>query len=103
MLRESATQQDPTAAVEIPWRVRQVEPLDGYRLHVVFADGLAGTVDLSRLVNSENARVFAALRDPAVFRGVFVDCGAVAWPGEIDLAPDAMYAAISERGEWVLE
>jgi hypothetical protein len=26
------------------------------------------------------------------FEQVFIDCGAVAWPGEIDLAPDAMYA-----------
>ncbi|MBV8115004.1 MAG: DUF2442 domain-containing protein [Silvibacterium sp.] len=102
MLRESAPEQDRTAAVEIPWRVRQAEPLDGYCLHVVFLDGLMGTVDLSRLVNSEHAGVFAALRDPAVFRSVSLDYGAVAWPGEIDLAPDAMYAAISERGESVV-
>jgi hypothetical protein len=28
------------------------------------------------------------------FEQVFIDCGAVAWPGEIDLAPDAMYSQI---------
>ena len=28
---------------------------------------------------------------------VFIDSGAVAWPGEIDLAPDAMHAEISSR------
>jgi hypothetical protein len=34
------------------------------------------------------------------FGQVFIDCGAVAWPGEIDLAPDAMYAELaSERPE----
>ena len=31
-----------------------------------------------------------------------IDDGAVAWPGNLDLAPDAMYAAIKARGEWVL-
>ncbi len=32
-----------------------------------------------------------------VFRQVFIDDGAVTWPGEIDLAPDAMYAEISGK------
>ena len=103
MLRESATQQDRAASIEIPWRVREVKPLDGYRLWVVFADGRAGIVDLRRLITSENAGVFAALRDQDVFLSVFIDDGTVAWPGDIDLAPDAMHAAISERGEWIVE
>jgi hypothetical protein len=37
------------------------------------------------------------LADPEFFERVFVDCGAVAWPGEIDLAPDAMYDDIASR------
>ena len=28
--------------------------------------------------------------------------GTFAWPGNIDLAPDAMYLAINSSGEWVL-
>ncbi len=32
----------------------------------------------------------------------YVKDGAVTWPGEIDLAPDAMYQAIKAQGEWVL-
>ena len=41
----------------------------------------------------------APLRDEQFFSQVFIDYGAVAWPGEIDLAPDAMYAQISgQRG-----
>ena len=31
-----------------------------------------------------------------------VDQGAVAWPGQIDLAPDAMYKEIKEKGVAVL-
>lgn len=37
----------------------------------------------------------APLRDEQFFSQVFIDYGAVAWPGEIDLAPDAMYAQIA--------
>jgi hypothetical protein len=31
-----------------------------------------------------------------------LDSGAVAWPGDIDLAPDAMYEEIKAKGEWLL-
>ena len=31
------------------------------------------------------------------FEQVIIDRGGVAWPGEIDLAPDAMYAQIASQ------
>jgi hypothetical protein len=34
------------------------------------------------------------LNSPAFFEQVFIDNGAIAWPGEIDLAPDALHANI---------
>jgi hypothetical protein len=43
------------------------------------------------------------LADPTVFNKVYVDHGAMTWPGEIDLAPDAMYNAIKAGGEWVIQ
>jgi hypothetical protein len=46
--------------------------------------------------------VFACLRDPDVFAQVGIDHGAVTWPGEIDLAPDAMYDEIKANGWWML-
>jgi hypothetical protein len=79
-----------------------VEALSGYRLKVCFQDGLEGIVDMSLLVRSENAGVFAALRDETVFLRVFLEYGAVTWPGEIDLAPDAMYQEIKKNGTWML-
>ena len=39
----------------------------------------------------------APLLDPQFFEQVFIDYGAVAWPGEIDLAPDAMYALVARQ------
>jgi hypothetical protein len=42
------------------------------------------------------------LLDPEIFNRVHVEGGAVTWPGNVDLAPDAMYQAIKAHGEWVL-
>ena len=73
-----------------------------FRLNVTFIDGVSGIVDMTGLVHSPEAGVFAALADPNVFAQAFVLYGAVTWPGELDLAPDAMYDEIVANGEWVL-
>ncbi|MDR2207876.1 MAG: DUF2442 domain-containing protein [Azoarcus sp.] len=88
--------------LRMPWRVLAVEALPGFWLHVRFVDGTEGTVDLSALIQSPRAGVFAALANPSLFAQVHVEYGAVTWPGEIDLAPDAMYAEIKKTGTWVL-
>ncbi len=108
MRAESTTDEDPSASLTAkatprsPWRVTAVEALPGFRLRVAFADGLTGTVDMSRMVHSPKAGVFATLADPSLFAQVKLDLGAVTWPGELDLAPDAMHAAIQEHREWSL-
>ena len=85
-----------------PWRVASVRTAGNFRLRVRFVDGLEGCVDLSRLVHAEDAGVFATLADAAVFAQARIEHGAVTWPGEIDLAPDAMHAAIKLHGEWIV-
>jgi hypothetical protein len=87
----------------VPWRVIEVHTFPGYRLEVKFMDGATGEVDMSRLVMSDGAGIFAQLRDPALFAQAHVEYGAVVWPGEIDLAPDAMYDEIKKHGRWVVE
>ena len=74
------------------WDVIEVRPEPNYRLFVRFKDGLAGCVQLQK---EELTGALAPLVDPQFFERVFIDGGAVAWPGEIDLAPDAMYAQIA--------
>lgn len=103
----TANENSPTALIaevapRSPWRVTEVEALPGFRLRVAFADGLSGMVDMSRMVHSPKAGVFAALADPSLFAQVRLEFGAVAWPGELDLAPDAMHAEIQEHREWAL-
>lgn len=106
MPAEAAAQDDRAASVTpairptAPWRVVEVKALPGHRLFVRFVDGLTGIVDLSALIASPNAGVFTQLRDKALFEQVRVDLGAVVWPGDLDLAPDAMHEAIKQHGEW---
>ena len=76
------------------WDVVEVRPEPNYCLFVRFQDGLSGHV---RLQKDELPGVLAPLIDIGFFEQVFIDQGAIAWPGEIDLAPDAMYADIAQR------
>lgn len=92
----------PPISPRAPWRIAEVGSRPGYRLHVRFNDGTEGTVDMARFLGSSRAGVFSTLRDEALFQQVRLKWGVVTWPGDLDLAPDAMYAAIKQRGEWVL-
>jgi len=92
----------PPIRAVAPWRVKSVAALADFRLSVTFVDGLSGTVDMSEMITSPSAGVFADLRDESLFDQVFVEHGAVTWPGELDLAPDAMHAAIDAHGEWTI-
>ena len=81
----------------------EVTALDGFRLHVRFFDGVEGYVYMSDLIHSPDAGVFAQLAVPALFLQAYIQYGAVTWPGELDLAPDAMYAETKQHGEWKLK
>ena len=86
----------------MPWRVAPVEALPGFRLRVRFNDGTEGTVEMRDFINAPAAGVFAALRDEDRFREAAIVLGAVTWPGDLDLAPDAMHRAIKENGTWIV-
>ena len=92
----------PRIVCRAPWRLTKVEPLADYKLEVEFVDGTKGIVDLSSRVQHHNGGVFTALKETHLFNEVFLENGAVTWPGEIDLAPDAMHDEIQRNGHWVL-
>ncbi len=100
----SITEKNTTLGIvcAVPWRLIKVKPLANYRLEVEFVDGTHGYVEMSRRVMSEKAGVFAKLKDIQLFNQVYLEYGAVTWPGEVDLAPDAMHDEIKHHGEWVL-
>ena len=76
------------------WDVVEVKPQPDYQLFIRFSDGVAGNIRLNR---EALTGVLAPLTNPQFFAQVFISEGAVTWPGEIDLAPDAMYAEIAAR------
>ena len=92
----------PAVIPKTPWRIATVSHLPGFRLSVCFNDGTEGTVSMSGLIHSPAAGVFAVLQDEKLFSKVSLHFGAVTWPGELDLAPDAMHEAICRTGEFVL-
>jgi hypothetical protein len=72
-----------------------VKPHPGYRLELRFANGERGLVDLSEFVGRG---VFAAWQQPDVFEQVSVTTeGAVEWPGELDMCPDALYLRMTGK------
>ena len=60
------------------WDVVEVKPELDHCLFLRFKDGLTGRV---KLWQEELTGVLAPLRDVRIFEQVFIDCGAVAWPG----------------------
>ena len=94
----------PAVEPRAPWRVEEVRVIEHGLLTVRFIDGTEGKVDLRELLRSERVvgTLFEQLRDPELFSQAAVRLGAVEWPGEVDLAPDAMYDDIRDNGAWIL-
>jgi uncharacterized protein YfdQ (DUF2303 family) len=99
---DRATELTPPIRPQAPWRVADLEALPGFRLRVCFNDGTEGIVEMAAFIKSAAAGVFAALRDEKLFTRAKVVLGAVTWPGDLDLAPDAMHREIKEHGKWIL-
>ena len=77
--------------------VIDVHPLDNYRLHLRFEDGIEGILDLPRFI--ECTGVFAPLKDPAFFAQVCVhkELGGIHWPNDADLDSDVLYAHVTGK------
>lgn len=101
MRSEAAPQEDIAFGVEpCSPHVIAVMTTTTLTLRVEFADGVQGEV---KFLPSHLRGVFKPLLDPDFFARVRVRDGAVTWPGELDLAPDAMYDAVKQHGVWVLQ
>lgn len=99
---ETVTQEHPAAGVTAaaPWRVRAVNVQPGYRLSVTCNDGTSGLVDMSRLIASEKAGIYAVLKDESVFSQVSVELGALTWPNGADLDPEWVHEELGKSKTW---
>lgn len=76
-------------------RIVHARALPEFRLELSFDNGEMGLVDLSEFVGPG---VFAAWERPGVFEQVKVTPeGAVEWPHEIDMCPDALYLKMTGK------
>ena len=75
--------------------ITQAKALPAYRLELLFDNGEHGVVDLSEFVGRG---VFSTWETPGVFEQVVVTReGAVEWPDEIDMCPDALYLRMTGK------
>jgi hypothetical protein len=76
-------------------KIIEARPERDFRLFLRFDDATAGVIDLSEFAGRG---VFAAWNKPGVFERVRItEQGAVEWPGEIDLCPDALYLRLTGK------
>lgn len=71
-------------------RVRSVKPLDDMMMILTFTSGERRLYDATQLLEFP---AFQPLRDESVFKSAVVEHGIVVWnDGDIDIAPETMYA-----------
>ena len=86
-----------------PVRIRVVEPLEDFKVRLVFTDNTSREIDLEPYLHGP---IFEPIRTNAqVFRSVQVDArmGTIRWDNGADIDPDVLYKGIPpawlEEGE----
>jgi Protein of unknown function (DUF2442) len=69
-------------------RVTQANPLDNYKLQLVFSNNQTKIYDCTPLLNFG---IFTELKDPTYFKKLKVIDGTVVWPHEQDICPDTLF------------
>lgn len=79
-------------------KLESAEHVEGYRIHVRFADGTEADIDLSSEIWGE---VFEPLRDLDVFRRFELDTelNTLTWPTGADLAPEFLYEKAAQEAD----
>ena len=82
-------------------RVTRIETKPEYILALTFDDGAYGEVSVAdRLFGP----MFEPLKDPVFFSQARVDeYGAVCWPNDADMAPDALYRKVASQSRRPIE
>lgn len=69
--------------------VTAVEPLEGRTVRLTLSNGDVVVRDLGALLDGRG--VFARISvDDSAFREVYADYGTIAWPGQVDIAPETL-------------
>lgn len=71
--------------------ISDAEYMGEYRVRFVFDNGRQGVTNLRPMIFDDPRAVFAPLKDLSVFRQLFIEHGALCWPGNLDVAPEYIY------------
>ena len=66
----------------------QAEYRGGFKIRLVFNDGVEGTVDFSDWLSGP---IFEPLSNADYFARFFIDGGTIAWPNGADIAPETLH------------
>jgi len=79
-------------------RVAEARYVRDYTIHLRFADGTEGDVDLREELYGE---IFEPLRDPALFGqfSLHPEFHTLTWPNGADIAPEFLYEKVQPRGQ----
>ena len=78
-------------------KVTEARALDERRLWVRFSNGREGGRDFADIF-AEGGVMVDPLRDPSMFRRVFLEFGAPSWPNGYDIDPIALFREMEAAG-----
>jgi hypothetical protein len=78
-------------------KVVETRALDDRRLWLRFSNGQEGVRDFADIL-AEGGVMVEPLRDPAMFRRVFLEFGTPSWPNGYDIDPIALYREMEAAG-----
>jgi hypothetical protein len=78
-------------------KVTELKPLDDVRLWVRFSDGTEGIRDYSDML-AEGGPMVEPLRDPSIFKSVFVSFGVPSWPNGFEVDAIALHMELEKAG-----
>ena len=74
------------------WNMNDITHLEykyQYIYHIVFDDGTEGDIDFSPYL--KRGKVFQPLAVPTFFQQARIEGGTIAWPNDVDIAPETLY------------
>jgi hypothetical protein len=74
-----------------------IRRLGGFKLELEFSDGTVGARDFEFLLQ-RTGPMSAPLKEPAYFRRVFLEDGALTWPNGYDWDPTALHDEMKTAG-----
>ena len=80
-------------------KAANVEALNGYKIKVVFDDGVSGVIDLTDIITKG---IFQKLKDVHLFENVRTDGAAIIWSDELEIDADNIYAEILNKDPQLL-